>query len=281
MVDKIGVRNLPRGRLVSTPDFTPSPGSQPSLAALTARFLDRQSRDPGPDPDWCSTGVEPHEAASGFRTDARMTWAEAVTAITVGGAVTVLPPSPAAWGVLTRQLPARFAVALCVGNYPQLLGDVSRLVSEPDLSRLAGRSESGDHQVDASGLRPADRGGKSDREFATLLTAAGHRLSGDFAAADKLLSDKEPENESRWRAVWENERAAVLWESGQLADALAAWRNLPDGAIKAYNLGMAELFTGHPERAKPHLTSACALLPESSGWNHMARLYLTLCDQAA
>src|SRR5205085_7242881 len=168
MVNRINVRN-PRGRPMSTPTPHPQHGTPPSLAALTAQFLDRRSRDPGPDPDWCSTGVEPHEAPSGFRTDARTTWAEALVAVKVGAGVTALPPAPAAWGGLSRQLPTRFAVPLCVGNFPQLLGDVPRLFAENDLSPLTGRADGGEHRTDSTELRPSDRSGKTSPEVAALL----------------------------------------------------------------------------------------------------------------
>ena len=59
----------------------------------------RRSRDPGPDPDWCSTGVEPHEAPSGFRTDARTTWAEALVAVKVGAGVTEFRVSDEVFGI--------------------------------------------------------------------------------------------------------------------------------------------------------------------------------------
>lgn len=53
---------------------------------------------------------------------------------------------------------------------------------------------------------------------------------------------------------------------------------MPDGAVKAFNLGMAELFAGRSASARDHLTAACAGIPETSGWSHLAQLYLALCD---
>jgi hypothetical protein len=80
--------------------------------------------------------------------------------------------------------------------------------------------------------------------------------------------------------VWTNERAALLWERGLLTEAVAAWEQLPDGVTKWFNLGMAALFSGQPERAKPLLRQAAESLPESSGWAHLARLYSALCESA-
>lgn len=257
----------------------PTPhGSQPSLAALTAKFLNRHAADPGPATEGCLPGVEPHEAASGFRTEARTTWADALAAVTVGVGEKVSLPAPAAWASVTRQLPSRSAVALCVGNYPQLLGDLSRLFAGPDLSRPAGPAV-GDHLPDATALRPADRSKKIGPEMTTLLVATGHRMAGDFATAAETLGASESAFTGRWRDAWENERAALLWESGRTGEAVAAWRQLPDGAVKSFNLGMAELFAGNHNHAQPLLSAACDLLPETSGWAHLAGLYLAVCEQ--
>jgi hypothetical protein len=45
-----------------------------------------------------------------------------------------------------------------------------------------------------------------------------------------------------------------------------------------FNRGMAALFLGESADARAALSRAVALLPESSAWHHLARLYLTLAE---
>jgi hypothetical protein len=78
-----------------------------------------------------------------------------------------------------------------------------------------------------------------------------------------------------------NEQAADLWFAGDSSSALEHWQALPDSPVKSFNCGMALLFLGQRSAAKPYLNAAADALPESSGWSHLARLYLTLADMPA
>ena len=102
----------------------------------------------------------------------------------------------------------------------------------------------------------------SRRVLATLI-----RLIGDFDTADALLP-----------ADAANERAALLWQRGRCEDALAAWTALPEAPAVLFNRGMALLFLGKTAEAKTALAKTIAVLPEASGWNALARLYLALAE---
>lgn len=260
---------------MGTPNPQPTP---PSLASLMSRFLAARVADPSGSVDTCPA-VEPHEAPSGFRTDTRTTWTEALVAVHLGTNAAASPtPTPAAWAGISRQLPSRFAVPLCVGNYPQMLGEVSRLFTETDLPSLArpdGTVRAGDP------FKLADRARTGSTELSVLLAAGGARLAGQFAEAEVILADSAPSAGEVWSAVWENERTTLLWEQGRFREAIAAWSRLSDGPVKWFNLGMAYLFNGEPAVARGLVTQAATALPETSGWNHLARLYIALCDTAA
>ena len=73
-------------------------------------------------------------------------------------------------------------------------------------------------------------------------------------------------------------RAALLWHRGRCEEALAAWTALPDSPAVHFNRGMALLFLGRAAEARPMLAEAVAALPESSGWNALAQLYLALAE---
>jgi hypothetical protein len=167
-----------------------------------------------------------------------------------------------------------------VGNFPQMLGDLSHVLAEDDLDQLLGSSSCGGTLPDATSLRPTEKANKAEPHLAILLTVASHRLSGNYSMAESVLGDSETCFTKNWRHVWENERAAILWESGRKSEAISIWQKLPDGAVKTFNLGMAKLFTGRPECAQGHLEKACSDFAETSGWSHIAQLYLALCQRA-
>ena len=86
-------------------------------------------------------------------------------------------------------------------------------------------------------------------------------------------ADRVPAN---WAAAWANETAAILWHCGSKAEAAKRWQELPESIPVLFNRGMAALFTGRTDDARANLRRAVAKLPESSGWHHLARLYLAL-----
>ena len=45
-----------------------------------------------------------------------------------------------------------------------------------------------------------------------------------------------------------------------------------------FNRGMARLFMGQTAAARPLLQKAIDAIPEASGWNALARLYLALAE---
>ena len=75
-----------------------------------------------------------------------------------------------------------------------------------------------------------------------------------------------------------NEQAAQLWQTGRTQEAVEIWNQLPASPVASFNLGMAKLFLGQPSDAMPHLKQASEQLPETSGWNHLAKLYLALAQ---
>ena len=77
-------------------------------------------------------------------------------------------------------------------------------------------------------------------------------------------------------AVSVNERAAALWLDDHREEALAVWQTLPAGPVANFNLGMANLMLGFSKRAIPYLEASVESLPETTGWHHLAALYLSV-----
>ena len=202
--------------------------------------------------------VEPHEVAAGFRVDPRAAWTDATTGITT--APVQLPPD---WATLVNQPIAAYAVAMAAGNFPQRVRDLLPLLAKfnpaelrPSTSTtpLPGLSGLRDWIHKTAGSQPA-------------LAAGIARLIGDLDTAASLL----PPDAA-------NERAALSWHQGRSEEALAAWEAMPETAAVLFNRGMARLFLGRAAEAKPALAKAIELLPEASGWNALARLYLALAQ---
>jgi tetratricopeptide (TPR) repeat protein len=255
---------------------TSNPNGQPSLADLMVRFLANRSDAAAAAVESAGGEVEPHEVAAGFRVDPRTAWTDANAALT-----TVRPDLkpgavPAEWAALVGQ-PAASAVPLATGNFPQRVKDLHPLLAKFD---PAGARPSSTPPVPGlGGLRnwAAKEATKSDP--AALLLAAGvARAVGDLDRAEELLAAAEAHCTGERRAVWENERAALLWHRGLCEDALAAWDAAAETPAVLFNRGMARLFLGNPVEARDALRQAILGLPEAGGWNALARLYLALAE---
>jgi hypothetical protein len=157
-----------------------------------------------------------------------------------------------------------------------MLGGLTELLARSD--RIKSTAE------EATPTKPADiqlrvTKGSQDQNpvFAALIVAAGNRLSGRYNDAAKVL-DRVSVDSSEWQTTRDNERASLLWESGRREEAIEVWEQLQEGAVRSFNLGIAKLILGRPEQATHYLNAACKLLPESSGWCHLARLYLAIAE---
>jgi tetratricopeptide (TPR) repeat protein len=238
---------------------TANPFGQPSLEDLMVRFL--AARSDAAVAAAVETGegeVEPHEVAAGFRVDPRAAWTDATSEITT--APVQLPPD---WAALANLPTSAAAVPMAAGNFPQRVRDLQPLLASfnPGALRPSGESEP---LPGFAGLRGWVR---KNAQSQPVLAAGLARLVGDFNAADELL----PPGAA-------NERGALLWQRGRCDEALEAWTAAPEGPAVLFNRGMALLFLGRTAEAKPALARAVAAIPEDSGWNALARLYLAVAE---
>ena len=226
---------------------------QPSLAELTDRLL--AARLATPTSDTPEAEVEPYEVMNGFRTDPRTAYTESYAALkTLGvtGLPTALPPE---WASFVQLNAASPAVPMAAGQFPQKVRNAAELMGDSDLTALAPEAAApvtGFHNLRAW----------VKKQPASALVAGIARGLGDVA--ETTGTD----------AVAINERAATLWLSGKLAEAVKLWLAMPDSPVASFNRGMGLLFTGKTAEAIPHLTAATETLPDSSGWSHLAALYL-------
>jgi hypothetical protein len=232
--------------------------AQPSLEDLMVRFLASRSDAVAAAVEHGEGEVEPYEVAVGFRVDPRAAWNDATTQFSA--AAVQLPPD---WASVVNMPAAAFAVPMAAGNFPQRVRDLQPMLTRFNPSEL--------RPTGSQSLTPGLAGlrGWIAKNGATqpVLAAGLARLIGDFETAEKLL----PANAT-------DERGALAWHRGQCQAALDAWNAAPETPAVLFNRGMALLFLGRVAEAKPALNRAIAAIPESSGWNALARLYLAVAE---
>jgi hypothetical protein len=244
-----------------------NPFGQPSLEDLMVRFLAARSDAASAAVEPSEGEVEPHEVAAGFRVDPRAAWTDATTEITTApvpsSPMSPMSPIPPDWATLVNQPTAAFAVPFAAGNFPQRVRDLQPLLTKFKPAEL--RPTGG--QAPLPGLSGLRSWIQKNAGSQPVLAAGLARLIGDLDTAEELL----PPDAA-------NERAALLWQRGRSKEALAAWLAMPASPAVLFNRGMALLFLGRMVEARTALAKAVAAIPEASGWNALARLYLSLAE---
>jgi hypothetical protein len=105
-----------------------------------------------------------------------------------------------------------------------------------------------------------------------LSRIASARLAGDHRQVDTLLeSFSTPPDE----VFKQNERAAQRWLQGKHQEAEKVWQTLPaDQPVIAFNQALAALQHGELATGQQLLNRAAQGFPTTSGWHHLAELYL-------
>lgn len=235
--------------------------AQPTLADLTARFLARPAdRDD-------SAAVQPHEMPAGFATEPRTAWTEATAIAKWLGLADIPSKLPVDWAGFVRQSASVDYLPMALGHFPQQVQDVSALLA----NRPTNPSRSAHHGWTATS-------GKSN--FVNqLLNAASERVAANFDEANRLLGEAESlADDAAKQSILANERAALAWQRGDRTAAEAIWNAQPTSGPIAFNRGVSALSFGRKTEALQWLTAAVQQLPESSGWHHLAQLYLALAQ---
>jgi tetratricopeptide (TPR) repeat protein len=226
--------------------------------------------------------VVPHEAVSAQPVDPRLAWEDALAVIRsckTGAASTSIPrlEAPSVWPALVVAQEPAYAVAFCIGNFPQMVRNLQPLLSVGDLIELHSRAAHGNVGRSSVDMPAAFlQWVNALQGYPQLLLAAGMmRLMRRFDEASDLLksSRKVPAD---WRFTRDNEEAALAWHRGNGEEALALWQAQKPSAPVLFNRGMAALFLGRSTEARTALEKAVDQLPETSSWYHLGHLYLGL-----
>ena len=241
-----------------------------AISELFAQYLKDavSAREQGLGFDLPQGEVVPYEAAPVQPVDPRQAWDDGAAAgrLFTGSAVKSWP-APHEWPALVAAQEPAVALAFCVGNFPQMVRNLQPLLSG-DLTALRvnigrGATPSGLVEWAAEAREPA----------AVVTAAAALRLARHFDEAERLLKGVRPCPE-----LVANEQAALAWHRGRFDEAAAQWQAQPPSAPVLFNRGMSALFLGDAAAARADLDAAVKLLPETSAWHHLGRLYLALAD---
>ncbi|MGH7174618.1 MAG: hypothetical protein ACRELG_30490 [Gemmataceae bacterium] len=249
-----------------------------SVADLFSRYLHRQMAAQAEglgfaDPDG---QVVPHEAVPAQPADPRLAWEDALAVVRYGGIVVSpvlglqVPPD---WPSLVAAQESAFALAFCVGNFPQMVRSVQPLLAGGDLAVLR-QSFGRPATIPPALLQWASKA----RGYPQVLLAVGVlRMARRFDEASALLKSQ-GDAPAAWRALRANEEAALAWHRGQAEEALALWQAEKASVPVVFNRGMAALFLGRATEAQTALGEAVAQLPDTSAWHHLGHLYLALAS---
>jgi tetratricopeptide (TPR) repeat protein len=223
-----------------------------------------------------SGDVTPYDAVVAQPIDPRLAWDGARAAIHY------LAPKqdlqswkvPTDWPALVAAQETVMLLPFCVGNFPQVVRDLPGLFEADSLTPPRASVHSA--TPPAGLIAWAENTSKAGPH--PLLAAAALRLAGQFDRAVKVLEQAVKTLPAEWQTALANEKAAVAWHKGEIAEATALWEGLPSTAPVLFNRGLAALAAGRRSDARTHFTAAVAQIPESDGWHHLGRLYLALAD---
>jgi hypothetical protein len=160
-----------------------------------------------------------------------------------------------------------------------MVRSIAPLVHVQDFVSL--RPRGGQPLASESLLGWSDAGPEGAAGAEALIGLGLLRLARLFPQANALKETLRPRLGAEWRAVFENEEAALAWHQGDWAEAMALWNDQEQRTPVLFNLGMAALFAGRASEARSLLGRAIAQWPEDGSWHHLGRLYLAVAEAAA
>ncbi len=245
--------------------------TQHNVADLFRRYLGEQATAQAAGLGFAAPAgeVEPFDAGPVQPVDPQLAWRGALAAGLRLAPKVKSWPVPSDWSSLVAAQEPAFALAFCLGNYPQLVREVQPLLRQRDCAKLrpvAGRP------LALPGL--AAWATQANEPPQILIAAAVLRLARHFDEATILLA--RIEMGSPWQALRDNEQAALAWHRGDAEQAEDMWQRLPDSVPVLFNRGMAALFMGRGADAEPMLTRAVDTLPDGDSWHHLGLLYRIL-----
>ncbi|MGF1577942.1 MAG: tetratricopeptide repeat protein [Gemmataceae bacterium] len=251
----------------------------PSPDELMARYIQRRAEAhvAGIASTDVSGEVQPYDAGPVQPMDPKPAWDMAVIVVREFVDEEFTWTAPPEWPDIVSSHEPAFDLAFCLGNFPQLVRNLQPLLQAQDLTAL--RQSRTTQPTEVPELEGWAREEVDAGKVPSALLAIGAlRLAKQFALASELASSLDEKLPGEWRAVWENEKAALAWHRGDVEEAYTLWQKMPESLPVLFNRGMAGLFLGKADEARANLQKAVEQLPETSAWHYLAKLYLTLAQ---
>ncbi|HQR07804.1 MAG TPA: hypothetical protein PLN21_13335 [Gemmatales bacterium] len=207
--------------------------------------------------------VELYQAQPALGLDLGIAWSEALLPgqLLAEEEPRVSARFPASWNA-ARHVTLAAPFPCCIGMAPQFLQKIDAIMENAEAF----------FQQETVGMPMLSADITLDNKT-PLSQMAIARLAGDANQIERLIPQLDGE------LLQKNERAAQLWFAGRLDEAREAWDNLDgENPVIAFNQGLAAMATGDVERGRECLAIAVEGFPESTGWHHLAELYLAVAD---
>lgn len=230
----------------------------PRWQDLLARMLEQEHAEVP------TSEVELYQAQPALGLDLSMAWNEAILPgqLLSEDMPQVSARFPSAWNAV-RHVSFAAPFPCCIGMAPQFLQKIDSILEnaqtffEQELPSM-----------------PAGVTAETALDNKTTLSQlAIARLAGDTEQVNRLIADLDGET------LQKNELAAQLWLAGQRGEAKEAWDNL-DGnhPVIAFNQGLAALASQDAARGRERLAKAVSGFDQTTGWHHLAELYLAVAQ---
>ena len=241
---------------------------QPSLNELLSRYLNDPSQHSGSLNNRLGM-MEPYEVQGAFRPDARQTWRDATSVMELFGLKSetlTIAPEWDSFTDLERTLPL---LPIGFGLFPQRVsatidwnGSLSNATTPvPGFSRL----------------RQWLNDSISHENPKRLLIASGIAATlGDTERAVQLIQAAQPHCDAGWQPVWRNQKDAVAFLTGTASDGLFPQER--SDPLTQFNRGVLALHDDNPTMAHSEFESATSIMPETSSWHHLAKLYQSVAE---
>ncbi len=249
----------------------------PSPDELMARYIQRRAEAhvAGIASTDVSGEVQPYDAGPVQPTDPKPAWDMAVAVVRDFQNDELTWTAPPEWPEIVSSHEPAFDLAFCLGNFPQLVRNLQPLLQAQDLAELRKLRTTQPTEVpelEGWARKEVEAGNVPN----ALLAIGSLRLAKQFELASELAASLDATIPEAWKQVWENEKAALAWHRGDVEAAYELWQKMPESLPVVFNRGMAALFLGKAEEARPNLEKVVEQLPETNAWHYLAKLYLTL-----